>query len=873
MELGYSGGISRGSIQNNRYSGQFSDRYSQYSESEYDPSETTHSESGDGEYHHSNIPILEYPSFLSQSTDNVNGGGSNNGLNNSATNLVNNDNDEDLENVIINYLSYEKDVDVLTERLGKTLSTLETEMIVGVLDSGVGVNEVISQLADKDGTHLTGVTAWIEYYNKQLQDMKKYIEHIEGKNNKMEIVSRNQRLLYSELNNLIGLMTLSDNTIATLTAPQFNNTVGLKMAIEAAEDLKRALTTKLKSGMDNMMAVKDQRKVFETYKVSFARKVATLVESIFKTTDKEIGKHVTAQSSPGHEDFPDYSRYYTVLREFKPLVNWLKEMDHDKLIPLIAHYIKAFRPIYKRDIKDFFSTIQHSLEKESKDQNDFFSSSSSSKKSIEILNSNNSTSTPSKSGGKDLAVKKRKINKLFKYALSCLESYIMTKQKFIMDFFLYQDPPRIVGQRNHHSSGGGSNSGSGGKDSKDRKDKKSSSSKKDKKEKKDKKDKKKNKDLDSSPSISSGGGGGDSSSNTTISPQSTDPNSPNSNNTLSSSPPEDSSLPVKESPDAPLDLILSEMFDGVVPELRDMVEKADQVNPFYHLTMLLETELYIDAHSYKDADHSSYFVKMLAEVQKTMKTLFNKFLDVQVEAIKSTQTSLKRCGVLAHFKNFHIFVKELQKYKSESGTGSSALLIESSYKKIILELFNWLDGLVEKLPEGDKYKFISKLENHYFFYLKLEELQINCLIQHKDTSQSIYLENLDTYVNFLIDLKFKPLMEYYMKMDELLLTLPPSDIQFQQSHSKQQFKKIVEKFKTENIEKGLLKALLNTQKNITKDSPLILVVWNKLEDVFIEKYEHFQDITSECYNQTMPVSSDQIKGLFATVYKKNPNKH
>ncbi|KAN0047965.1 hypothetical protein ACTA71_002354 [Dictyostelium dimigraforme] len=867
MEIGYSGGISRGGVQNNRYSGQFSDRYSQYSESEYDPSETTHSES-DSEYHHSNIPILEYPSFLSQSTDNVSGS-SNNGLNSSATSLGNNDNDEDLENVINNYLSFEKDVDVLTERLGKTLSTLETEMIVGVLDSGVGVNEVISQLGDKDGTHLTGVTAWIEYYNKQLQDMKKYIEHIEGKNNKMEIVSRNQKLLYSELNNLIGLMTLSDSTIATLTSPQFNNTVGLKMAIEAAEDLKRALTTKLKSGMDNMMAVKDQRKVFETYKVSFARKVGTLVESIFKTTDKEITKHVSTSHSPSEDGFPDYKGYYGVLREFKPLVNWLKEMDHEKLIPLIAHYIKAFRPIYKRDIKEFFSDIQNSLEKESKDQNDFFSSSS--KKSIENSN-NTTTSTPSKN-----ASKKRKIDRLFKFALSCLDPYIMVKQKFIMDFFLYQDPPRLVGQRNNHSSISGGSGGGGNKDSKDRKDKKSSS----KKDKKDKKDKKK-KDSELSPS----------SSPTIVGDNeklidSNSPNSLNSANTTNSattttttiSSPEDSSVssPVKESPDAPLDLILSEMFDSVIPELRDMVEKADQVNPFYLLTMLLQTEVYIDLHSRKNPDHSSYFVKILAEVQKTMKTLFNKFLDVQVEAIKSTQTSLKRCGVLNHFKNFHNFVLELQKYKSESDTGSSTLLIESSYKKIILELFNWLDGLVEKLPEGKKYKFISKLENHYFFFLKLDDLiqnnYINCLSQHKETSQTIYKENLEIYVNFLIDLKFKSLIEYYTKMDELLLTLPPSDIQFQQSHSKQQFKKIVEKFKTENIEKGLLKALLNVQKNIAKDSHLVLVIWNRLEDVFIEKYEHFQDITSDCYNQTMPVSSDQIKGIFATVYKKNPNKH
>ncbi|KAF2069585.1 hypothetical protein CYY_009099 [Polysphondylium violaceum] len=708
-------------------------------------------------------------------------------------------NDDDLEMVLQNYLSSETDVDLLTEKLGKQLSTLETEMVVGILDSGLGVNEIISHLGDKDETHLTGVTAWIEYYNKQLQDMKKYIEHIESKNNKMEVVSRNQNSLLKELDSLLKLLTLDDKTIKTLTTPDFSTSSGLENAIAASAQLKKALTTKLKSGMENMVAVKDQRKQFETYKISFSRKVSTLIESIFKVDQSKDYQKVVG------EELPEHTGFYHILNSFKPLMHWLKEMDADKYPPLVAIYIKSYRSAYKHENKDFFSALGHSIIKESKDQSDFFSSG---KKTVENVITGAPTSTPTKSN-----VKKRTIDKVFRYCLSCLETSIMAEQKFTMEFFQFHDPPRMPKKKHHHHHH----------------------------------------------------------NNTTAN---TPPTSTNTSPDQISPPPPAAAAPQQEetSPDLALDLILSEMFDGVVPELRDLVEKANDINPFYLLTMLGDTEQYISSHSQLGAEHSSFIIKILSEVQKTMKSLFNKFIDVQVEAIKATQSSLKRCGVLSHFKHFPIFVKELEKYRSKNEEESITSLINSSYYKIVVNLYGWLDSLVEKLPSDQKYRFISKLENYYFLTVKLEELNIECLLQYREQSLTRYKENLDVYTNYLIGLKFQPLMDFYSKMDELLLTLPPSDIQFQQSHSKQQYKKMVEKFKTENIEKGLLKALSNIYKNITKDSSLINVVWGHLEDVFIERYDHFQDITQQCYQQTIPVNSDQIRGLFTNILKKNPNK-
>ncbi|GAM24258.1 hypothetical protein SAMD00019534_074330 [Acytostelium subglobosum LB1] len=704
------------------------------------------------------------------------------------------DDEDELESLLQDYISSETDVDLLMEKLGRQLSTFETEMVVGILDSAVGVNEVVGQLTDREENHLTGVTAWIDYYNNQLQEMKKYIEHIESKNNKMNVVSNNQKELMKSLEYLLNLLTLDEATIRSLNNPDFNSPDGLTAAIKAATNLRKALTTKLKSGMEHMVAVKDQRKVFETYKVAFSRKVAMLIEREFKLSD-------ASKDNNYDEDLPEHNVYFDSLGRYKPLVHWLKQLDIEKFHPLIPLYIKAYRSTYKHEIKPFFSSIQHSIQRESKDQNDFFSSHV--KKAVEAA-----TATPTKAPATPVSaksLKKRTVDKAFRFGLSCVENAIMKEQLFLMDFFLFTDPPTEPKKQSQHqrqmSTGGGSSKQQPGA-------------------------------LQS-------------------------PGAP--------------ILP--EGMDNPLNYILTEMFECAIPELKELVEKADQINPFYLLTMLIDTEQFISSHSVLGSSYSSFIVKILSDVQKTMKSLFNKFIDLQVDSIKSTQPALKRCGVLPHFKHFPIFVTSLEKYRTSADIESINSLINSSYFKVVVALNGWIDGLVEKQPSTDKYRFIAMVENYYYLTTKMEEIGVPCLKTYHETSQQRYKDNLKTYTNYLIDLRFKSLYEYFQKMDELLQTLPATDIQFQQSHSKQMFKKMVEKYKTENIEKGLIKALHDIYKHITKESKLILVIWEHLEEVFIEQYEHFQDLSQRCYQAAMPVSSDQIKGLFGSVLKKNPSKH
>ncbi|EFA76750.1 exocyst complex subunit 1 [Heterostelium album PN500] len=438
-------------------------------------------------------------------------------------------------------------------------------------------------------------------------------------------------------------------------------------------------------------------------------------------------------------------------------------MDIEKFHPLIPLYIKAYRSTYKHEIKPFFSTIQHSILKETKDQNDFFSSHV--KKSVELASSNTTaSSTPVKQ------TKKRTIDKAFRFGLSCVENAIMSEQQFLMEYFLFTDPPTAPkpSHSHSHSSGGGSSASSHG--------------------------------HQRSGSVSS----------------------KDKDGKLGVGAPTLGGVSLDGGLENPLDHILSEMFDCVAPELKEMVEKADQINPFYLLTMLIDTEQFISSHTTLGPTYSSFIIKTLSEVQKTMKSLFNKFIDLQSDSIKSAQPSLKKCGVLSHFKHFPIFVNSLEKYRSNVEMESVSSLINSSYYKIVVALNNWIDGLVEKQPPDDKYRFIALVENYYFITIKMAEIGIPCLKTYLDTATQRY--------------------------------------------------QMVEKYKTENIEKGLIKALHNIYKHITKDSTLILVIWERLEEVFIEKYDHYQDLAHQCYQQSMPVSSDQIKGIFATVIKKNPNK-
>ena len=117
----------------------------------------------------------------------------------------------------------------------------------------------------------------------------------------------------------------------------------------------------------------------------------------------------------------------------------------------------------------------------------------------------------------------------------------------------------------------------------------------------------------------------------------------------------------------------------------------------------------------------------------------------------------------------------------------------------------------------------------------------------------------------------KFIQPFFDAIDVLLKTIPVEEIQFQQTHSKQQLAKVVAKLGARDLEKVLDKMVKKINKNLQNSSTqkeFAQQVWTVLTDYFLGVYEHAEKLTIDCYtNQRLPVSGRDLKHMIESKKK------
>jgi len=333
-------------------------------------------------------------------------------------------------------------------------------------------------------------------------------------------------------------------------------------------------------------------------------------------------------------------------------------------------------------------------------------------------------------------------------------------------------------------------------------------------------------------------------------------------------------LPYKDSPSTTadttinmIDTILEDLFVGVIPKFKDMINDGDKMDNFYPLAMLVDADQYAQAHE-EGSDYSAFLIRVLNELQMLIKQLFNKFVDDQVESIKSTQISVKRCGVLPYFAKFPLFVDHMEGLRAgKEGRDSLNSVIDTAYHKVVMILFSWLETQGEK--DLEKFRCIAKLENFHHFSSEVMKRKVPTLEPYVKTAYESFLSNMRFFADYLINRRFKPLVVYFQTMDDLLKTLPADDIQYQSSHSKQALTKLTDKIGTSALERGFAKAIKNIHKNLSVQEKLIDDVIDELQNIFRAQYTHYEQLVAKCYkSQKLPVSSRDLDAIFKSAKEK-----
>ncbi|KAI0228545.1 hypothetical protein L0F63_005785 [Massospora cicadina] len=259
-----------------------------------------------------------------------------------------------------------KDAAALESSLLDELSSLETANIGAVLETDQKVEAILSQL-ELAINELDGIDSWLTLYKTELDSYGDDIFQIQSLNEMLQIQSQNQRALLSELEVVLGKVSVPEKMTDTLREANFETNGGWRKYSDrqpAFKDASRRTTRRM--DVTIMQSNNFSARVFEYLKVMFGFQVDSALNTQVKGAKLRI----------------DMRKVKEDLSKYRGLTLWLKEMDPSRYSELQQSYSSAISKIYGSEYKglsDTFKSLAQIKKGTVEDQRYLFTQASSAK--------------------------------------------------------------------------------------------------------------------------------------------------------------------------------------------------------------------------------------------------------------------------------------------------------------------------------------------------------------------------------------------------------------------------------------------------------------------------------------------------------------
>ncbi|KAG0488132.1 hypothetical protein HPP92_006943 [Vanilla planifolia] len=263
--------------------------------------------------------------------------------------LVSQAEEEDMETLLGTYVMGVGEAEAFSERMKRELQALEATNVYALLESETLIEEDMDE--------------WLGIFNVKLRHMREDIESIEVRNNKLELHSANYKILIYELDKLIQRLHIPNEFAAILTGGSFDEPYMVKN-IEACEWLTGAINRLQVPNLDpsyaNMQAVKEKRAELEKSKNTFVRRASEFLRNYFSglvdfmINDKKYFSQRGVLKRPDHADL----RYKC--RTYARLLQHLKSLDKNSLVPLRKAYCHSLNLLLRREAREFANELRAS---------------------------------------------------------------------------------------------------------------------------------------------------------------------------------------------------------------------------------------------------------------------------------------------------------------------------------------------------------------------------------------------------------------------------------------------------------------------------------------------------------------------------------
>ena len=248
------------------------------------------------------------------------------------------------------------DAEAFTGQLMGELEQLDQQNIETIMRSEVQITQLLGVL-DLAVQELERMSDHLVDCETLLQTARESIEVVQLRDTNLDVEERNSKLLYKDIQLLVGKLELDSNTQDILLhQPLTGDCLGI--CTDRAFHLLEALNQEFDSGTAMMRSVIDQKQSLHSLKDSFVTRLHRHLASEFKDAMPRESVEISYLSE--YPSLPSHDRVHKKLVLYSRLSLWLKIAEPDRLQDAIRDYVNAAAPLYSDEFRNFLHEIKKS---------------------------------------------------------------------------------------------------------------------------------------------------------------------------------------------------------------------------------------------------------------------------------------------------------------------------------------------------------------------------------------------------------------------------------------------------------------------------------------------------------------------------------
>ncbi|EED16760.1 Exocyst complex component Sec3, putative [Talaromyces stipitatus ATCC 10500] len=353
----------------------------------------------------------------------------------------------------------------------------------------------------------------------------------------------------------------------------------------------------------------------------------------------------------------------------------------------------------------------------------------------------------------------------------------------------------------------------------------------------------------------------------------------------------DFSIKQMHDPDRDFAKRVEQVIDGIFSfwgtDIQNLVDWVLNIDQLQGVGVLAAVEATIS--EFEDTNQD-FIVHTLQKLLNRLNGLFNRFVDQQIRGIEETKVKInKRKGVISFMRTFPHFstaVENMLAVQSSSNFSDVRLAVNEAYNKINRAMWESLKFIAKEAPGqvggatagvGDPedkealnyHILLIENMNHYFEEVDVRGLPV--LERWRDRAIQDYHEHMKLYMDAVIRRPLGKLLDFIESTESLLANSSnPTDIASRTSHSKPVVKKLLSSHDSKELRRGADLLKKRVEKHFgDADDPglsrsLVVKVFNECATRYEDTYDRLMKIADSVYEGQVELdwSRDEASSLF-----------